>query len=216
MKSLDSFLSRILPHTPACPDITAKEALLDTAIAFCEKTLLVQQTLSPIDTVDGTLEYELMAPKQQAVVLPIGVWFKTRYLEAVPAHAIRDVQAFTTQISGTAATEGSPTQYFWTAPNLIGLYPIPDTSEAATLTVRAALKPIRTATQLEDVLYEDWIDTLTHGTLSRLHMMKDQPWASADRALLHAREYRNGLQRARIEQSMGRVRTSVSVRMRSF
>lgn len=213
MKTLNSFMSRILPHVAGCPDITAQEALLDTAIDFCEKTLIVQQTLTPISSVVDTIEYELMAPKHQAVVLPVAVWFKTRMLEPVPAQAIQSVQAYT---SSQSPLDGMPAQYFWTAPNMIGLYPIPDATEAATITVRAALKPTRSATQLEDVLYEDWIDVLAHGTLARLHMMKDQPWASADRALLHGREYRAGQQRARIEQSTGRIRTSLSVRMRCF
>lgn len=213
MKALNSFMSRILPHVAGCPDITAQEALLDTAIDFCEKTLIVQQTLDTIDTVVDTIEYELTAPRHQAVVLPVAVWFKTTLLEPVPVQAIRNVQAYT---NTGEPMEGPPRQYFWTAANTIGLYPIPDAAETAALVVRAALKPTRSATQLEDVLYEDWIDTLAHGTLARLHMMKDQPWASADRALLHGREYRAGTQRARIEQSTGRIRTTLSVRMRSF
>lgn len=216
MKSLDLFLSRILPHVTACPEVVAKEALLDTAIEFCEKTLVVRQTLDPLSTDEGVLEYEVFPPAGEAVICPLQVWFKSRYLEPVAADLIRSVQAYNIDVPDVTAISATPTQYFWTAPSTIGLYPVPDTSEVSTLTVRAALKPTRSATTLEDVLYDNWIDVIVAGTLARLHMMKDQPWASADRALVQAQKFRAGTQRARIEGTVGRVRGSLSVRMRGF
>lgn len=213
MKAISSFMSRILPHVAGCPDVVAQEALVDTAIEFCEKTLVVQQTLDPVSTQAGIIEYSLDAPTNEMVVAPVSAWYKTTLLQPVSAQEIRNVQAYSVAFS---PQENSPTYYFWTAPGTVGLYPIPSTSEPSVITVRAALKPTRDATTLEDVLYDDWIDTLVAGTLARLHMMKDTNWASADRALIHSREFRVGVQRARIESSMGRIRTSVSVRLRGF
>jgi hypothetical protein len=216
MKTLDTFMSRILPHVPACPDVVAQEALLDAAIEFCEKTLVVRQTLSVLGTTANTMEYTLSAPAGEAVVAPIQAWFKGRLLEPVAADLIGNVQAFNTSPVEVTVTKAGPTHFYWTAPSKIGLYPVPDDTEASTLTVRAALKPTRTATQLEDVLYDDWIDALMAGALSRLHAMKDQPWASADRSLIRAREFRNSVQRARAEGTTGRVRASLYVRQRGF
>lgn len=216
MKSLSSFMSRILPHVAGCPDTVAQEALLDTAIEFCEKTLVVRQTLDPLDTVAGALEYPLDAPSQQTVILPISVWFKTRLLQPAAADNIRNVQAYSTEVVDFTEVQGEPVQYFWTSNETIGLYPLPEETESSTLVVRAALKPTREATQLENVLFDDWLDVLVAGTLARLHFMKDQPWGSADRALIRSREFRAGVQRARMEGSIGRVRTSLSVRPRAF
>lgn len=216
MKTLSSFMSRILPHVAGCPDVVAEEALVDTAIEFCEKTLVVQQSLYPMDTVAGVLEYEFVPPRYQMVIMPVGVWFKTQKLEAVPADAIRSVQAYNINVPGHTELEGDPRQYFWTAANTIGVYPVPKETVAASLTVRVALKPTRSATQLENVLFDDWVDVLVAGTLARLHAMKDQTWASSERGLLRGREFRAGLQRARMESSVGRVRASLSVRMRGF
>lgn len=215
MKTLATFLSRIMLHVAGCPNVTAEQALLDAAIEFCEKTLVIQQTLEPLYTEEGIAEYELTAPSNQSVVIhPTQVWFKTQLLQPVAAAHIQNAQAYNTSNPGFQNAEGYPRQYFWLSPGLIGLYPVPDTTEADALTVRAALKPSRTASQLEDVLYDNWLDPLVAGTLARLHMMKDQPWASADRALLAQREFRAGIQRARIESSTGRVRGSVSVNLR--
>jgi hypothetical protein len=211
MKPLSAFMTRILPHVAGCPDVTAQEALVDTAIEFCEKTQIVQQTLAPISTVINTLSYTVTGPTDQVVAMPVGVWFKTVPLEPVPVHEIENVQAFNPDLPDTDLFTGIPICFVWTAPATIALYPIPDESEADVVTVRASLKPSRTATTLADVLFDDWCDALVHGTLARLHMFKDQPWASADRALLHAREFRGYVQRARIEQSKGRVRTSMRV-----
>lgn len=216
MKDLSSFMSRILPHVTGCPDVLAEEALLDTAIEFCEKTLIIQKTLDPMSARRGASEYELDAPSDQEVILPVSVWFKTRKLVAVPADNVWNVQAFNLRVPGTDAVEGEPTAYFWVANRTIGVYPVPEETHSAAITVRAALKPKRTATQLEDALFDDWIDPMVTGTLARLHAMKDQAWSSADRALLRSREFRASVQRARMEGSVGRVRGNLSVRMRSF
>jgi hypothetical protein len=176
----------------------------------------VRQTLDPLSTDQGVLEYEVFPPAGEAVICPVQVWFKSQFLEPVAADLIRSVQAYNIDVPGVTALSATPTQYFWTAPSTIGVYPVPDTSELETLTVRAALKPTRAATQLEDVLFDDWLDALADGTLARLHLMKDQPWASADRALVHSQKFRAAVQRARIESSMGRVHTTLSVRMRGF
>lgn len=210
-------MTRILPHVVGCPDVTAKEALLDTAIEFCEKTLIIRQTLDPLDTESDVLEYELFAPTNQEIVYPIQVWFKGQLLQPVAADLIKNVQAYATEtISDFVPIKGAPAQYFWLSAGVLGLFPIPNKSELGAITVRAALKPTRTATQLDDVLFNSWADALVAGTLARLHMMKDQPWASADRALMRAREFRISIQRARVEASIGRVRTSLSVCMRGF
>lgn len=216
MKSLSLFMSRILPHVIGCPDVVAQEALLDTAIEFCEKTLVVRQTLDPLDTEAGALEYELSGPLNEVVILPLQVWHKGTLLQPVAADLVENVQAFSSDALGTDTMKGTPTQYVWLSPSTLGLFPIPDTSELAAINVRAALKPTRTATQLEDVLYTDWMDVLVAGTLARLHATKDQPWSSADRSLMRAREFRTGVQRARMEGSVGRVRASLSVRPRRF
>lgn len=217
MKSLDLFLTRILPHVAGCPEITAQEALVDTAIEFCEKTLVLRQTLDQFSSEAGELEYELYPVNtQETVVCPVQVWFKTTLLEPISADLVANVQAFRTDTPGTTLLEGAPRQYFWTAERTLGLYPVPDTDEDGTVTVRAAMRPKRDATALNTVLYDDWIEAMAAGTLARLHSMKDQPWASSDRAVIQRRYFRECLQRARVEGSSGRVRGSLSVRMRSF
>lgn len=217
MKTLDTFMSRILPNVMTCPEITAQEALLDAAIEFCEKTLILRQTLDPLDTEVGTLEYELFSlSTQESVVYPLQVWFKGQLLEPIAADRIASVQAFRTDVSGYTNIQAPPSQYFWVEPNTLGVYPIPDTSENNVLTVRAAVRPTRSATALNDVLYDNWIDAMAAGTLARLHQMKDQPWASSDRALIQRRYFHECIQRARSEASVGRVRGSLSVKPRTF
>lgn len=217
MKTLDQFLTRVMPHVIGCPDVTAQQALLDTAIEFCEKTLILRQTLDPFDTEANTLEYELLSiSNQELVTYPVQVWFKGTLLQPASADMIAAVQAYRTDTPGINLVTGDPTQYFWTAQRTLGLYPVPSTSETGVLTARVAVRPTRSATSLNDILYEDWVEALAAGTLARLHMTKDQPWASADRALIQHRYFKECIQRARAEAMGGRVRGSTSVRMRSF
>jgi hypothetical protein len=217
VKSLSSFMSRILPHVSGCPDVLAEEALLDTAIEFCEKTLVVQKTLPPVSTLPEQINYTLTPPTHQAVLLVLAAWFKGALMEPVASQEVLNVQGYTTTVPGYEHLfRGDPTQYYWTAPNTLCVFPIPDDTDSDSILVRVATKPSRSATQLEDVLFDDWVDALVAGTLARLHATKDQAWSSSDRSLLRSREFRLAVQRARMEGATGRVRTTLSVKMRRF
>jgi hypothetical protein len=214
---LNAFMSRIIPHVSGCPDVLAHEALVDTAIEFCEKTLIIQRTLPPISTIPDTINYTLTPPTEQLVHMVLSAWFKGALMEPVASQEVLNIQGFTTTVTGYEHLfRGDPTQYYWTAPSTLCVFPIPDETDADSILVRAATKPARSATQLEDALFNDWAEALAAGTLARLHATKDQAWSSADRALQRSREFRQFVQRARIEGATGRARTTLHVKLRSF
>jgi hypothetical protein len=218
MKSLNLFLPYVLPYAAGCPKPTAKQAIVDAAIEFCEKTLVIQETLDALDTIEDQTEYELRVGRHLAVCMVMRAWFKGQELQPIAQVDLRNVQAYRDDVPDVDVTTGPPSQYFHTRTNHIGLYPIPDSdnAEADALTVRVATRPTRDATQLADELYENWVEAIASGALYRLHLTPDQTYSSGDRAAQRLTEFRQRMNRARIEAPRARVKGLLSVRMRAF
>ena len=216
MKALSVFFPYVLPYVMGCPKATVRRALVDAAIEFCETTQLVQQTLDVADTEQGNVECALFPPRYQAVAMPLKVWFKGNLLSPAADAHVQAVQTYNAEPVGVEITTGDPREYFALGANKLGLYPVPESTEAGTITVRAALKPTRSATQLEDVLFEDWAEVIAAGALMRLHQTAGQPWSDAVQAVARERAFRVGMNRARIEASRGRTRGELRVTPRAF
>lgn len=65
MKAISEFFSRLIPYVPGCSEPLAQQALLDSAIAFCEASQVIRHDLDVFNTVIGRASYELDLPSQQ-------------------------------------------------------------------------------------------------------------------------------------------------------
>lgn len=88
------------------------------------------------------------------------------------------------------------------------LIPVPSQAIENAVRVRIALMPLRTATSVEDFLYDDWLDTITDGALGRLLSMTSKPWRDFTAANYYRARYRlsrnDGFRRGRHGYSMAR------------
>ena len=65
MKALSAFYPRIMPYLPGCSEPFAAQVLLNSAIEFCESSLVLRQNLEPFSTVVGVTQYDLDPPSGQ-------------------------------------------------------------------------------------------------------------------------------------------------------
>jgi hypothetical protein len=89
---------------------------------------------------------------------------------------------------------------------------IPD--DCYRLDLEVALKPARNATQLDDDLYNRWIEAVVAGALARLYMVPGQPFSDASAGLYQTGRAARLAVNARIEGSYGRVRGTMAVKFR--
>ena len=212
MLNLDVFLPRLLPSAPGCPDPMARQALLDSAIEFCEETNLVRVTTDPQYTT-GAAVYEVDVPPSQKVALTQRAWYGKRELMPAMSSMVSNVDAYTLV---TADPHQVPHSFLESAPGEITLFPAPGALATELLTFRAVTKPSRTATQVADVLFEDWAEAIVAGALKRLHSIPDTAFFSDSHAARRAAEFQLGINRARAEAQRGRVRGSITTAPRSF
>lgn len=209
MVELKSFLPSLLPYVMGCSEPLAIQALRDSAIEFCRRSLVVTTTLDPITVTQNTASYELEAPDQTVIEQVLKVWFEGKLLGAAPFEAA-------TELYGPA---GSPRHFFGQDIDEVfslTLLPTPDKTVRNSLRVRVALSPSRSATTVHDVLYERYEEGIVAGAKGILMAVPDQPFSDFNMAGAQAMQARAFANHARFDSTHGRVQSSLSVRMRAF
>lgn len=214
MQSIDVFLSRLAPKVPGCPDPLLRQALVDSAIQFCEETTLIQHTSPPQAVTAGVGTYVLDTPSQQSVVYTLKVWYGTTALRPAISDQIDAILALVTSAGTQTPEKGIPQVFYEFAPGEIGIYPVPTESLPNMLSARLSVKPNRSAVTLDDVLYEDWVEVITAGAAYRVYSIPGEVFSSEQRASTEKEAFWNGITKASGIGVRGRVRAAISTRQR--
>lgn len=218
MQSLDVFMSRLLPLVPGCPYPTAEQALLDSAIEFCEETQAVQVVTDPVALYPDQQTYTITLPLNTEIARVIKIWSGTRLLTQVEPVLVDTPLVYNNPTGTEYAATGNPRIASVVEDGTVTLYPTPNIAAASAemLTVRVAIKPTRSATQVSDSLYTTWAEAIVAGAAFRLAGIPGT--AFGDSALTtesHSR-FRYFINRARIEANRGRLVGPAAVRMKPF
>jgi hypothetical protein len=209
MKALSAFYPRILPYLPGCPEPLAAQVLIDAAIEFCDSSLVLRQNLDTFNTVVGRVQYDLDAPSAQHDINRVmGVTLDGKELVAGMAEAIR----------GDMPTAPAKPRGFYTdrTDSVFTLMLSPPPDEVYSVLVNVALSPARTATQLDDDLYNTWLDPIVSNAIARAMQIPGQPFSNPAQAQILLNSAARQTVTSRIEGNYGLVRGSMRVRYRPF
>ena len=209
MIPLSAFFPRLLPSVIGCSEPLAQQALLDSAIEFCGRSLAVTTTLDAVTLREGLASFEVETPTDTTIAQVLNLWYDGRELESSP------------YVDATAMSTSNGDPRFFYGEDIdeifnITLMPAPDRTVRSGVIVRAALKPTRTANTVHNVLFERYAPAIVDGALAILMATPDQSFSDETKALLMANRARAGANNARIDASHGRVQSSMSVKMRAF
>lgn len=209
MKPLSAFFPRILPYLPGCPEPLAAQVLLDAAIEFCDSSLVLRQNLDSFKTFTGQVQYDLDPPSAQHDINRVmGVTLDGKELVAGMAEAIR----------GDLPIAGAKPRGFYTdrTDSVFTLMLSPPPDGAYNVVVNVALSPARTATQLDDDLFNLWVEPVVAKTLARAMQIPGQPFSNPAQAQILLNSAARQTVSSRIEGNYGLVRGSMRVRNRPF
>ena len=209
MKALSAFYPRILPHLPGCPEALVDQVLVDAAIEFCDSSLVLRQRLDSFNTVVDKVQYDLDPPSiQHDINRVLGVTLDGKELSPGMAEVIR----------GDLPTAAAKPRGFYTdrTDSIFTLMLSPPPDKVYPVIVSVALSPARTATQLEDDLYNIWIDQITSSAIARAMQIPGQPFSNPARAQSLLDSVARQTVRSRIEGNYGMIRGSMRVRSRPF
>lgn len=209
---VDDLLQHIRLELPGVMDLIISQAIVNTAMDFCTRTLVWDEVQDPILLVDNISQYDMDAPSG-ARVLTIGkVWMATHELRAITLHELPQYLP-----AWQSATDPVPRFYNaahdWRA---ITVYPTPLGANGALLTLRAQYAPKVTATTLPDFLPERFLDALLSGARARLMSQAGVPWENQPLAAYHKGLYEGAIVDARITQIHDRVPSGLTVQPRRF
>jgi hypothetical protein len=189
-KTWDDFLPLLSPHLSGCPNVTMKQYLGIVASDFFARTYLWRDQIDTIYATTGVVEYDLDG---EAVIEDvISVVLNESTLDRT------DLRLVATQNLGQT---GEPREFWVKADRSIVLFPTPE--ENVQLKVYAVLKPSRTATGVEDWIYETWADTLVSGVVARLAMIPNKEWTDVATATSQKAMYERAVTNARIRDFRG-------------
>jgi hypothetical protein len=213
MTANTAFLDYVLPQVPGCTPEMALLEIKNTLIDFCEKSLILQQDADPVTVINGIMDYDLEPPKDYLVVKIMKAWYKGQELDAYSGDQIQTPSVYN-QNSGYLVNRGDPRFYLQKDARTFSIYPIPAETARLALTMRVAVKPTRSSTEIEDVIFEEYAEVIGHGAVSRLALSPGKPYSSRQFAADKQSLYIAGLNVARDRAQKGYVRSSKHVKMR--
>ena len=185
-----------MPHLPGCSDILAIQALVDSATDFCNLSMVLRERLPAINTIPKIGAYDPGAPAFHSISRITKVWLSDVELTPIVAQSV----------GVTPLVPQKPTNFFVTrdgGDTLVNLLPFPDA--VYTLEIEAVLRPSRSASQFNDVLFDIWMEPILEGAKARLMEVPDQPFSNMNESKKAAAKAFYLTQKARVDGSYGRV-----------
>jgi len=219
-RNFDTLAIRLQPSVPGCPRPTIIQYIRNAAIKVCEQTLGWRFEQPLFTLTPGVYVYNFNKPLDTLVHAvfkvfvndyPLEVLTLDRALELYPYWA--DKTTDPEKIEEDGSTPRSITQI---SPHQYAILPLPDASETYTVRMFYALKPTRTATGIDEAVFDDLEDVIMHGALQDLLVLPSTQWSDRELASYHAKQFRSQLTERRARANLGNARGSMVVQFPRF
>lgn len=214
MAAYEDFFPYVLPEVAGAAEMVVEQAIRNSVIEFCEKSLILQRDHDPITVLQGIVDYDLEPPTGYLVVKVMKAWLENQPLDPLAPDFVREASVYNRLFSSYDAAPSTPRAYLQKDPRTISIWQVPDKKYSNGLTLRVALKPTRASTTVEDEIFEDYAETIASGALSRLMLSPGKPYTSPDLAAFHKAQFERGVNVARTRAIHGQVRSNLSVKLR--
>lgn len=105
-------------------------------------------------------------------------------------------------------TQVSPDKYI--------ILPLPGADEVYQCRMFLALKPKKSATGMDEVIFDELEEVIMHGTLQHLLVLPGQAWSDRELAAYHAKQYAFQVAERRARANLGTNRGMMRARMQPF
>lgn len=202
-----SWYDDVLIDVPGCSPELALKHIRQAAIEFCDQSQLLVKDLDPVVTVPLISTYTIygVTPTEYDLVQLMSVYADGIKIEVKTRDDLSEKY-------GDITTKYGAAKYFYQeSNNEVILCPIPDTS--VTLTFKAAVKPSRTSTLLDDWVATKYFDAISHGAKGHLFEIPKKPWSDGALATYHIGKFEGLISEARTSKSLGMARSSNRVKL---
>jgi len=203
--SYEKFLPEVMPYVRDVPEIVAVQAIRNACIEFCEKTMVLEQSLDPQPLIAGVHTYDLDPDDSSYRVINIvEAWNGEQFL--IP----KSVEALTTiyRVTNWETLSGNPYYYYRPRPSEMRLVPTPSVSNQSQLRVKAAIAPTRASTAIDENIFERYLEYIAFGARGRLYDTPNQPYYDPNSAAVYLKRFNDKIAEVRVLVNKGNVRAS--------
>lgn len=198
--AISSWLQDIAAQVPGCPNPVITRTLIKVLRDFCQHTLLWDDNLlTPIDIVADTADYTLTSEDGDIVHID------SAELDGSPLTPISKAMLNRLERDWRDNTQTRPTCFYFGAANTFTLIYTPSEAYTAGLKVWVSLKPLETATVVEDFLWDRYRDTIMKGTIGKLAQIAQMPWTDFALGMKKEGQYESERDAARVIKETGRT-----------
>lgn len=220
-KKIESLVPKVKREAPSLPSFIAIEELRNTIIDFCINTDIYLADLTLLQTVTGINEYEasdLDIPSGTELNHLIDIFCENgesaNQISEKSLSRIEPKSLIGKPSLFDSYGKGKPKFYSQKDQETILFAPTPDKNYS--FYALYSLKPTATATTIPNIIVNEYQETIIHGALYRLQMMKDSPWSDVQAADLNKRMYDKGEAQAVRKSKYGLVGAPLTVKYQEF
>ncbi len=214
MSSYEAFFPYVLPEVIGAPEPLVINAIRNSVIEFCEKSLVLTRDHDPVTILPAIVDYDLEPPAGYLVVKVMQAWLDNQPLDPLAPDFVREASVYNRLFESYESAPSTPRFYLQKDERTITVWELPDKTYTNGLTMRVALKPTRASTEVEDVVFEDYAETIAAGAIMRLMMSPGKAYTNMDLAAVHKGIFNQGINTARQRATHGQVRSVMSVKLR--
>lgn len=212
----EDFLPYVLNECPGCPRAVAETFIRKFAIRLCEKAYIIKKDASDIYVAEDKRYYNLNFTENlyRAVGINDCQWNGGTSMEETSEDELKDKGSNWKSIT----TSQRPNQYWLTVDNKLGIYPLPTADiDDDYVEAECFVAPVRTATKIDDWVFNNYAETIAYGALSELQRMPEKSWTNETLSLINGREWRQGLRNAAADSIRGKsARKGSQIKPKSF
>lgn len=196
-KLFTTLYDEVLIDVPGVPADVALNAIRNTAIEFCDRTMCWVVDADPISSVAGLSVYQFEPENGSEVAGVIQANYSGSRIYPMTASQLDDEYSQNLWSEQT----GVPRYYLIEQPEEFILVPIPSESVDSAIKMKVSLKPTRTSSGMERWVIDKYFDTLAHGAKARLCAMHKKPWTDSGQANFHTEKFEQGITAASAHSS---------------
>jgi hypothetical protein len=199
MAALSAFYPEIELQVPSAPRPVIDHAIRNACIEFADRSKILQVTTDPQDLAANVADYDLDLPPGTQLVKVMNAWIN----DEPPLSILTPEQVYEADALYGTGTPGTPRAAFVRTPesSILTLAPRPGANATAALRVRLSYKPSRTASAVDDTLFNNWYEDICAGALARLRMIPNKVWSNPTQAGIDRQVFMAGVSRA-VAQAM--------------
>jgi hypothetical protein len=215
MTSYESFFPYVLPEVAGAPEPVVLLAIRNSAIEFCERSLILTRDHDPVTIREGLIDYDLEPPVKETLIIKIQrAWVNGNKIDPLAPDFIAAASVYNRLYDEYESKPSTPQYYLQKEERSVTVWPVPDKTYRNGLTMRVALKPTRSSESVEDVIFEDYAEVIAAGALTRLMSSAGKPYTNIQMAAVNKMIFDRGVNNAKLRANAGHVRSNQSVKMR--